>query len=75
MNRDAHGNSYDNGVALQLSDGSELVLSYADLASPVRLRAAFYAQMGHEIPHYSDEQHADIVRVIMAAAGMREVRP
>jgi len=71
MSRDHLGNSHDAGVSLQLSDGRSIVLSFSDLATPVRMRAAIYAQLGHKIPHYSDDQHADIVRVVMAAAGMR----
>jgi len=73
MNHDALGNSYDDGVRLYLGDqGQSIFLSYADLATPARLRAAIYAQLGHKIPHYSNDQHAVIVRAVMAAAGMRE---
>lgn len=67
-------NEHDGGgFELYLNDEQggrrSVFLSFADLASPERMRAAFYAQLGHSIPHYGMDDHAEIVRVLLAAAG------
>ena len=70
-------NSEDDGVTIELeSPGGErqsVRLSYADLADARRFRAAWFEQIGHVVPHYDDDDHAEIVQVMLRLCGWREV--
>jgi hypothetical protein len=70
---DAHGNSHEDGIAVTFRGGREIRLTFADMASPERMRAAVYAQIGHEIPHHSPEQHEQVVRALMQLATLGEL--
>lgn len=74
---DQFGNSWEDVFEMTLASPSgeaiRVKFSHADLSSPERMRARWYAETGWEMPHYSMEQHIEIVKVMFRLAGYEVV--